>query len=629
MADFLGTNADDTFVGDATDELIHGGGGDDDLSGGDGNDTIYGDGGDDIINGNGGDDLIYLTRGVDTVDGGIGTNTLYVDYSAVNDGTMTVDLRGAFTGGTGKITIGGVNGIISNMQVLGQLDGSVAKDIVYMDDITAGFTINLLAGHDKFIGGSGDDVVDGGAGNDDLKGGDGDDTLIGGNGDDILNGNAGADDMTGGAGNDLYYVNDAGDIVTETSATGGKDTVSTSVSFALGSFVEKLLMTGAGDIDGLGNDLNNRMTGNIGANILDGGAGNDVLKGGDGDDTLIGGDGIDFLNGNAGADDMAGGKGNDTYKVNDLGDTVTEVENGGVDKVYSSVSFTLGDFVERLVLTGQGDNDGIGNSLNNRIVGNAGDNYLEGGAGDDIIFGMGGADIILGGAGNDVINGYTGSDEMYGGAGNDIYIVNVSTDIVSEDDGLGGDAGGTDLVKSKASFQLGDYIEKLTLTGSADIDGTGNDKGNDIVGNSGNNVLSGEGGKDTILGGGGNDQIHGGLGADILVGGSGQDLFVFDVMETSGNRDTIRDFTVGTDTVVLDAATFTGFDGDAAGFIDASRFGTGTEATTLDQRLVYNTTSGILYYDADGSDVTIDQVAIAYFDNKAALSAEDIFLNIA
>ena len=172
-------------------------------------------------------------------------------------------------------------------------------------------TGNTLA--NTLTGNAGNNVLDGGAGNDILNAGAGDDTLIGG---------AGNDAMAGSTGNDLYVVDAAGDVVTE-AASQGTDTVQSSVSYSLGTNVENLTLTGAGDINATGNTLANTLTGNAGNNVLDGGAGDDTLSGGAGNDTLAGGAGNDlfiYVNGH-GSDSMNGGAGSwiDTIDLSQSG----------------------------------------------------------------------------------------------------------------------------------------------------------------------------------------------------------------------------------------------------------------------------------------------------------------------
>ncbi len=363
--------------------------------------------------------------------------------------------------------------------------------------------------------------------------------------------------MSGGAGDDTFVVDDAGDTVTELSGEGA-DLVKASVSFTLGAFVENLTLTaGAGDINGVGNALNNILIGNEGANslqggdgvdALQGGAGDDVLDGGTGNDTLSGGDGADTLKGGAGADAMNGGAGDDVYVVDNLLDTVSEAGGSGLDSVRSTVSWTLAAGVENLVLVVGGVLNGIGNSLANLLTGGAGDNHLsglggndildggagndtldggddddllDGGAGNDQLFGGLGADTLTGGLGNDRLDGGAGADAMTGGQGSDVYVVNDAGDSVIE---LAGASTGMDTVEASVGYILTDNVENLTLTGSGTIDGTGNGLGNILSGNGGNNVLDGAAGNDTLNGGGGNDSLVGGGGGDVLAGGNGDDI---------------------------------------------------------------------------------------------------------
>jgi serralysin len=117
----------------------------------------------------------------------------------------------------------------------------------------------------------------------------------------FLNGGAGADDLRGGLGNDVYIVDNAGDVIVE-AANGGTDVVRSTVTHILAANVENLLLTGSASVTGLGNALNNNLTGNGGANVLMGGGGADVLSGAAGNDTLYGGGGADRIYGGAGAD---------------------------------------------------------------------------------------------------------------------------------------------------------------------------------------------------------------------------------------------------------------------------------------------------------------------------------------
>jgi RTX toxins and related Ca2+-binding proteins len=250
------------------------------------------------------------------------------------------------------------------------------------------------------IGGSGNDTITGNAANNDLRGRDGNDLIYGGDGNDrlwgdagndTLDGGAGSDRMEGGTGDDVYYVDSVGDQIIEY-ANQGADTVIASITYTLTDNVENLELTGDGNINGFGNALDNMLKGNDMNNALVGGAGNDTLIGGGGDDTLYG---------DAGADRMEGGTGDDRYYVDNIGDQVIENANEGIDTVFASISYTLPDNVENLTLSGRGNLNGYGNSLDNVLKGSNGSNMLEGGAGNDILQGGLGADTLTGGLGAD------------------------------------------------------------------------------------------------------------------------------------------------------------------------------------------------------------------------------------
>jgi Ca2+-binding RTX toxin-like protein/subtilisin-like proprotein convertase family protein len=221
------------------------------------------------------------------------------------------------------------------------------------------------------------------AGNDTLS------DLLGGN--DYLDGGLGSDRMSGGIGNDTYIVDATGDVVTE-AANAGLDEVRSSVTYTLTANVENLTLLGTANINGTGNALANLMIGNVSANTLNGGAGMDTL---------------------------AGGNGNDTYVVDNIGDVVTELANGGLDHVQSSVRVSgmiaddpvaawIGDAVENITLTGNAAINATGNSLNNTIIGNSA------------------ANVLIGGDGNDLLNGGLGRDTLVGGSGIDFFIFNTA-----------------------------------------------------------------------------------------------------------------------------------------------------------------------------------------------------------
>lgn len=218
---------------------------------------------------------------------------------------------------------------------------------------------------------------------------------------------------------------------------------------------------------------------------------------------------------------------------------------------------------------------------------------LEGNSANNLLEGLGGNDKLSGLAGDDVLDGGSGADIMLGGAGNDTYYVDNTGDKVYETLSTSSrvNAGGTDEVISTVSYTLGNYIENLKLATAANVNGTGNALKNTISGGDGVNKLNGGTGDDVLNGGGGND---------TLIGGRGKDLFVFDTMFGIGNIDIITDFNVLDDTIQLSQSIFTALE---AGILAAESFVVNTTGNAADMNdfVVYNKSTGALYYDADGS----------------------------
>ncbi|QGY78868.1 calcium-binding protein [Xanthomonas hyacinthi] len=567
-----GLDGADTIYAEGGDDTLHGGLGDDALHGQDGADQLFGDEGNDLLSGGAGNDSLTGGGGHDHLDGGAGA-----DYMAGGTGDDLYDVDGA-DDVVVEATGAGVDTIRS--QVSYALPEHVETlELVGSADIDA--TGNDQA--NELRGNSGDNILDGRDGDDLLLGGQGSDTLWGGQGNDHLDGGAGVDRMNGGAGDDLYFVDDSADVISELAGQ-GVDTVHATSDYALSANVEQLvLVEGSGAYEGSGNTLDNALTGNSNDNRLDGGAGADTLAGGLGNDTYVvdqvgdvvvedadegvdtvessigytlgatlenltllgdadldatGNDGDNVIHGNAGnnqivggagADTLYGGTGDDFYVAVSASDSVHEYAGEGIDTVERvfETNLVLESNVENLIL-GAGITTGNGNGLDNTITGNAGDNSLggwdgddtlHGREGDDNLFGVNGNDTLYGGAGNDYLDGGTGVDYLEGGAGNDVYITDDSDDVVVEAAGEG-----TDQVQTTASYALSANIENLFLTGSAAINGTGNDLDNYIAGNGAANVIDGAGGDDTIVAGDGDD---------TLIGGTGDDKYVFDASSGS------------------------------------------------------------------------------------------------
>jgi Ca2+-binding RTX toxin-like protein len=273
-------------------------------------------------------------------------------------------------------------------------------------------------------------------------------------------------------------------------------------------------------------------------------------------DKLVGDGGANMLDGGAGSDELVGGNGDDTYVVDTAADRVVEAPGGGNDTVRTSVSYTLaaGSAVENLTATGTAGVKLTGNEFANRIEG---------------------------GSGNDTLDGRGGADTLVGGLGDDTYYVDNVGDVVVEPY-----SGGIDTVRATVSYTLSDNVNYLTLDGTADLEGTGNQYVNKLTGNSGANTLYGLDGNDTLSGMAGNDRLEGGNGDDVLQGGSGTDTLLggagkdkFDWNSTAeigigASGDVILDFTQGSDKIDLsgiDAKSSTST-GDAFTFIGAAAF---------------------------------------------------------
>ncbi|MEO0032654.1 MAG: hypothetical protein RIS94_2412 [Pseudomonadota bacterium] len=263
--------------------------------------------------------------------------------------------------------------------------------------------------------------------------------------------------------------------------------------------------------------------------------------------------------------------------------------------------------------------------------------------GNDVIYAGGGSDAIYAGAGNDLIDGRSNLIDDYhmasayyvGGTGNDTYILGSVVANVVEATGEG-----TDLVKIADPNPGRKYIapagvENIWLINTADTAVTGNGLANDIRGNAAANTLYGAGGADVLRGLGGTDILNGGAGADVLyggagldrlTGGAGTDRFVFDTApNTATNADTITDFFHGTDKLAFAAKVFAGI--GAVGPLASAAFWSGANVASAhdaSDRVIYDTVSGKLYFDADGTgSAGAVLVATLGVDTHPALTAVD------
>ena len=594
-----GNNVSGTIIGPVGGEidgttganLLTGGSGDDRLDGGAGIDTMQGSAGSDVYVIDSAADIVIEAAnaaGTDMVivqsrtDYSDPTSIDYTLAAGVENASITGlgatvtgnDLDNVIMGGYGSDTIrssagkdtlqGGENGDTYIIDANGLDDTIVELDYGGNDLVKASVSYTLTA----FV----ENGVLTGTGDLNLTGNDAYNLLTGNSGNNILDGGLGLDSLVGGAGDDTYIVDQRYDLVVE-NAGEGTDTVLASHTYSLAeqaANVENLTLTGDNFLAALGNALDNVITGNISDNFLAGAEGNDVLDGG------------------LGVDEMRGGLGNDTYIVDDVSDVVSEYDPGvlyfgdGTDLVKASVNYTLDLYLENLTLTGVGNIFGTGNDLANIVTGNSGNNALNGGAGKD---------TLVGGLGDDKLDGGNGADKMSGGLGNDTYFVDSSGDVVTELSG-----GGSDTVITSRAYTLSAYVEKLTLTGTGNVAGTGNALGNTIVGNDSNNKLSGGDGSDTLGGGLGNDTLDGGKGGDIMKGGAGNDRYYID-----NKLDVVTEYgSSGTDTILINGTYTLGANVENLTFTGAGdRFGTGN---ALDNHLTGNRGNNTLG-GADGNDI--------------------------
>ncbi|MDX2158932.1 MAG: calcium-binding protein, partial [Hyphomicrobiaceae bacterium] len=441
--------------GGAEADVVGGGLGNDTLNGADAGDSLDGGNDNDVMNvtgtgviaqGGGGNDTFNVNGSAHSLDGGADDDTLIInsfstDLTAAtisniehlrllpsNEGAAVMltaaqlngfaDVASSHVNGTFSINMATTGSIGSNFAAnsSGLLRGSAGGDTFNLAGTTGGWNVDAGEGSDTVHGSAGNDTLGGGGGIDTASysgsaagvivnlatgtgtGGDAqgdtlsgfetvigsgqadmltgnttDNVLTGNAGNDTLNGGAGADTMIGGLGNDVFYIDHAGDIVTE-ALNQGSDIVRATVSKSLAANLETLILDGTAHLNGAGNELANTLIGNSGNNVLDG---------------------------RAGADRMFGHGGNDTYVVDNVGDLVGEVAGNGTDTVKASISYTLGNQVENLLLLGSANINGTGNALANAIVGNTGSNRLDGAAGNDSLTGGLGLDYLTGGLGND------------------------------------------------------------------------------------------------------------------------------------------------------------------------------------------------------------------------------------
>ncbi|MEZ0272234.1 MAG: matrixin family metalloprotease [Methylophilaceae bacterium] len=637
LLNLLGNELNNTLTGNAADNVLDGGAGNDVLDGGTGNDTLIGGLGNDtyVIDSLGDTVTENADEGTDLIRISIATaGGSYTLGNHIENGTLTNTVAYNLTGNSlaNVLTGNAANNILDGSAGIDSLAGGAGDDS-YLVDLTA---VGALQDTVSEAVGAGTDTITlrgsstngvatiitldanvetldaSGTGTSllNLLGNSGNNTLIGNAANNVLNGGAGSDTLLGGLGNDIYVIDNTSDIVTE-SAAEGTDLIRVSIAAAGGSYtladnVENGTLTNTVAYTLTGNSLSNVLTGNAAANTLDGGAGIDGLAGGAGDDIYL----VDLTA--AGA----------------LQDSVSEGLNAGTDTLTLRGSSTNG--VATIIALDANletlDASATGTSLLN-LLGNSGNNTL------------------IGNAANNVLNGVAGADTLLGGLGNDIYVIDTLGDTVTENADEGTDLVRVNIAAAGGSYTLGSHIENGTLTNAVVYDLTGNSLENTLTGNAyvniltggdGDDLLIGNGGGDTLIGGAGNDWLDGGngndtlaggLGNDILVGGTGSDIFLFDeIPNLATNKDTVSDFVSGTDFLQLDYNIFDAISFDTENILISDEFLSGmgvTEASDANQHILFNTSTGALYYDSDGSGGAV-AIQFATLSGVTNLVASDI-----
>lgn len=477
----MGTAGADTIEGRDGNDLLNGGAGDDLLLGGDGDDTLEGSLGFDTLMGGLGNDTYRLTGpwGQVVIDepvslaGGFDVLELYdVASTDVQVNRVGNDLILLRQGSSDRITLSNY----FNDDVFGP---EAVEEIRFSDLLWRPLQVlemlrNGTSGNDNLIGTPLDDTLDGGQGDDLLNGGGGNDLLLGGAGNDTLEGSQGLDTLVGGTGNDTYRI------------TGSWGQV----------LIDELPIL-EGGFDAIELDV-------AASDVMFSRAGNDLIlsRRGSSDQIIV----RSYFN-------------PDVFAA----EAIEEIRFA--DQVLRPLQ------VLQMLGGGTAGNDTlVGSDFSDTLDGGQGDDLLDGRGGNDLLIGGAGNDTLYGGAGDDTLNGGDGDDwldggqgynQLSGGLGNDTYVLGEGYSAIFEVAG-----GGIDTVRSSVSHGLGAAIENLVLTGSANIEGFGNELNNELTGNAGNNKLEGRDGNDRLDGGAGNDQLSGGKGDDVYFfsRGWGQDV---------------------------------------------------------------------------------------------------------
>jgi Ca2+-binding RTX toxin-like protein len=438
-----------------------------------------------LITGNAGEDTLTAGSGSDTLDSGSGIDTL--------------------VGGGGLDTfVVNNSGDVVEPNIFSEAQDTIESSVDYDLSAPVG-ALNLTGSADLYA-----EDDDGYA---TITGNQGDDTLAGGAGSDTLVAGSGVDTFDTGTGDNTFVINNTNDVIDLTTGW-GNDTVDSSVTYVLTDPLVALNLTGSADLSA---------TDDYGYATLTGNEASDTLIGGSGSDTLVAGAGVDTLE---------AGTGNNTFVINNAGDVIETGDAPGDDTVESSLSYTLGQGLDTLLLTGSGNLEGAGNadasdlleanSGNDTLIAGTGSDTLTAGSGSDSLAGGSGHDELIGGSGADTLVAGTGTDTLVAGSGANTFVINNVNDVIQLDGQTGNST-----VESSVSYTLGAGLDTLDLTGSGNLDGQGNtDASNLLEANSGNDTLIAGSGSDMVIGGSGSDTLAAGSGSDTLVAGSGSNTLV-------------------------------------------------------------------------------------------------------
>ena len=536
----------------------------DTMTGTDENETFAGGGGNDTIRGGGGFDEVRYGTSTSPITQGIKVN--------LKAGTVTGD---ATYVGSDKLS--GVEGI----------QGSLLADTYVATGFAAGGATGTFrdgalvnVNHNRFAGLSGND------------------TIVG-NGQTSLDyrGSNSAIAVTFTAQGQGTATGSADDTDTFTGVYSISDTpfndVLTGSNVAAADYWEGFNLSAGDDIvnGGGGNDfISYSYALNLGVNLVFTGVGKGTATG-NGTDSFTG---IEFAFGSTKNDTMIGAGGNETF----AGLAGDDKLNGGAGTA-DTVSYFYDSKGVNVDLGTGSAKDGFGGT-----DALAGFEIVVGSSFDDTIVGSDNVDTLMGGAGNDVLRGGLGKDVLDGGTGVD------TADYVDKTVAVSVALKGPTNAVVKVNGVAEDTVRNIE----------------NVTGGSGRDTLTGDGLANTLSGGAGNDVLNGGEGNDVLIGGLGNDRFVFNTaLSIATNIDTVSGFNVVEDTIQLENAIFTALAG--TGVLSAAQFVANASGIAADaaNRIVYETDTGKLFYDSNGS-AAGGSVQFALLSTNLTLSNQDFLV---